>query len=715
MPTDTIFRRAVVLTVCAVLVLKAVPARAEGSWPDLSAPAKAVGGGEHDAAVVVGVEDYFAVPGVPGAKSNAGQWFDYLTVTRGVPPQNVKLLTNADATREEILGAAGKAAGQAGPDGTLWFVFVGHGAPAVDGKDGLLVGVDAQQKAESLQARSVRRGELLKALAASPAGSIRVVLDACFSGRGQDGTTIAPGLQPLLTVSAAGALDPRMAVLTAAKGNQFAGALPGASRPAFSYLVLGGLRGWAAGADGKVTAGSLLSYAKNALAATLHGRDQTPDLIGPESALVAASAGEKGPNLAKLAKATSGGGALQFNVGALPAVGGRGARLPGELAAASGIDFGAVDVEALGKYDGAVKFDKGGSTPESKAAMWKELAEKYPGFKPTADERAKEWERYAAELAATAAAKEKRAELMAKDWAKLSKLLSYSVVGAADKQKAALTFVTAYGKTSEANPYLTELKPYLPAGTLKAAPVAARGEVKVTKDIQWVTIPGGSFEMGTNGESKSEGPAHRVSVKTFQLAKTEVTNGQYKACVKAGACAAPIDYATHAVKYVGGDDHPVVNVDWVQSKKFSVWAGGRLPTEAEWEYAARSGGKKRKYPWGDAEPTCDLAVIQGCGDGTEPVCSKPAGNTQQGLCDMAGNVWEWVQDKYQDTYQGAPIDGSAWISEKRRFVNGQLWECRVIRGCGLDCPGESTRSTWRSDHPLDNLWSEAGFRPARSF
>ena len=157
----------------ALSALGASSSRAQESWPDLSKPARSIGGGEHDSAVVVGVESYFAVPGVPGAKSNAVEWYDYLTATRGVPFQNVKLLTNSDATRERILGAARGAASSAGKGGTVWFVFIGHGAPSADGKDGLLVGVDAQQEAESLQERSVRRGELLTTLAASPAGSIR--------------------------------------------------------------------------------------------------------------------------------------------------------------------------------------------------------------------------------------------------------------------------------------------------------------------------------------------------------------------------------------------------------------------------------------------------------------------------------------------------------------------------------------------------------------
>ena len=678
--------------ICAISIWPALGQAAD--WPDLSSPPSPLGGGEHDAAVVVGVESYFAVPGVPGAKSNAKQWYEYLTETRGVPAQNARFLANEDATREEILDASRKMAGRAGPQGTLWFVFVGHGAPSPDGKDGLLIGVDAQQKAESLEARGLRRQELLKALAQSKAGTIVTVLDACFSGRGQDGAAIVSNLQPLMTVAAAGVADPRMVVLTAAKGNQFAGALPGASRPAFSYLVLGGLRGWAVeGKQAVVTAGDLLRYATNALEATLRGRSQTPDLMGKEDAVVGVSAGEKGPSLAKLAAGTAGGGAVEFHVSALPAVpkanmpslsvvgGLPRVELPGAMENAGGIDFGSVDVDALGKYDDAVRFekgdaapeakaskwrelggevktyadvaakratewdeyaaqaafnavlenDKGEAAPEAKAAKWRELAGRYPRFSQTAGQRVREWERYAEELAAAAAAREKRDELMDKDWAKLGKLLSYSVVSGADKRKFALTFVQAYGKTSDDNPYVAELAPFLPPGTVSVAP-GHRNRARANAGkagIQWVRIPGGSFSMGSgNGD---EGPVHSVTIKSFNMAKTLVTNKQYQACVQAGACTSPEDEGAS----FKGDDQPVVGVDWNQAKTFSEWVGGRLPTEAEWEYAARSAGKDWKYPWGDATATCETAVISGCtSNATAPVCSKPAGNTKQGLCDI---------------------------------------------------------------------------------
>lgn len=675
-------------------------ARAQDLWPEMSSPAPAIGGGENDAAVVVGVQGYAFVGEVPGAEANAKAWHRHLTETLGVAPENVKLLTGVDGTREEILSAARKAASRAGPKGTLWFVFVGHGAPSADGKDGLLVGVDAQQKAESLESRSLRRQELLQVLGKSRASAIRVVLDACFSGRKPDGSSLAPGLQPLLTVLSPGAADPRMIVLTAAKGDQFAGPLPGAGRPAFSYLVLGGLRGWAGENDGRVTAGSLLRYATRALEATLRGRNQTPDLMGQEDATVSASAGEKGPNLARLAQATAGGGAREemFKVSNLPVV--PRAQAPAAMTDMGlGADFRDLDVDALDRYDQATRFDEGEGSAEEKARTWRDLADSAPKFAEKANARAAQWDRYAQELAETEEAGRKRAEARDKDWGKLGRLLAMKVVPAPDKTRWAAAFVAAYGKTSEDNPYVAELAAYLPAGTVKVTPGAKAVAPRVVRGaagISWVTIPGGSFMMGSE-ESANEKPRHSVTVKTFQLAKTEATNKQYRACVEAGACSALDSYS-------GGDDHPVVGVDWEQSKKFSEWAGGRLPTEAEWEYAARSGGKEQRYPWGNQDATCERAAISGCGMAAS-VCSKTAGNTKQGLCDMAGNVREWTQDWYHAYDAGAPTDGSAW--EIPAAVG------RVLRDGAWAADAATSRSAYRLNMMPSFRNIDTGFRPAR--
>ncbi len=202
--------------------------------------------------------------------------------------------------------------------------------------------------------------------------------------------------------------------------------------------------------------------------------------------------------------------------------------------------------------------------------------------------------------------------------------------------------------------------------------------------VCWVSIPGGSFMMGSNSGDADEVPVHQVDVPAFEMTETEVTVSQYHACVDDGACSDP-DTGTYCNWGVDGrDDHSVNCIDWQQAVDFCGSVGGRLPSEAEWEYAARGGGQDIIYPWGNESPSCTYAVMndaaaggRGCGeDRTWAVCSKTAGNTAQGLCDMAGNVWEWVQDWYHSDYNGAPADGSAWESPfgfYRRVLRGGSW------------------------------------------
>ena len=228
--------------------------------------------------------------------------------------------------------------------------------------------------------------------------------------------------------------------------------------------------------------------------------------------------------------------------------------------------------------------------------------------------------------------------------------------------------------------------------------------------IDWVKIPGGTFQMGST-ESSDEQPVHRVRVKAFELARTEVTVAQYRACVEAGACTTP--------KTGGGcnwgksdrADHPVNCVDWSQARAFSRWAGGRLPTEAEWEYAARSGGRDQRYPWGNEKASCRRAIMNdgglGCGKKqTWPVCSKASGNSAHGLCDLAGNVWEWVEDWYHGDYKGAPSDASAWTSP--------AGSSRVVRGGGWRYDASNCRAALRDRLGPGYRYDYLGFRPARS-
>jgi formylglycine-generating enzyme required for sulfatase activity len=221
--------------------------------------------------------------------------------------------------------------------------------------------------------------------------------------------------------------------------------------------------------------------------------------------------------------------------------------------------------------------------------------------------------------------------------------------------------------------------------------------------IEWVTIPGGSFTMGAEDMGPDAQPPHQVTVPTFRMAKTLVTNKQYQACVAAGACKALGDCG----EKFRGDEQPAVCMDWDQAEAFSHWAGGRLPSEAEWEYAARGAGRERRFPWGDEAADCEKALILGCNDGaTAPVCWRPQGNTEQGLCDMAGNAWEWVEDRYHGSYEGAPTDGEAWDIPAAAF--------RVVRGGSWFSDGEHARSARRGSRPWAYQNCHVGFRPAMS-
>ena len=175
-----------------------------------------------------------------------------------------------------------------------------------------------------------------------------------------------------------------------------------------------------------------------------------------------------------------------------------------------------------------------------------------------------------------------------------------------------------------------------------------------------VSLSGGTFAMGSN-DDPSEKPIHRVTIKPFAISKFPITNREWKECVAAKAC----DYVP-----VGNDDAPVANVSWNDAHQFIEWLSKvtlkeyRLPSEAEWEYAAR-GGTQTKYWWGD-QLRSDLSNCKGCAtayDSTQPLKVGSFRPNPFGLHDMGGNVDQWVEDCWHKDYQGAPIDGSAWIEK----------------------------------------------------
>lgn len=227
--------------------------------------------------------------------------------------------------------------------------------------------------------------------------------------------------------------------------------------------------------------------------------------------------------------------------------------------------------------------------------------------------------------------------------------------------------------------------------------------------MQWVRLEGGDFLMGSWTGDSSERPARLVSVATFSLLQSEVTSAQYARCVDDGSCPEPYGWSLDCYWDTEGyEHHPVNCVSWTMARSFCRWAGGRLPTEAEWEYAARSRGARAQYPWGDQSPSCDRAVMNdsgpGCGKGLPwAVCSRTEGHTEQQVCDMAGNVFEWVED----TTSGFSRTGVQSTPQDRG-------RDRVVRGGSFQDTGRTLRARARGvsyPEPYGNVF--LGFRCAR--
>ena len=210
----------------------------------------------------------------------------------------------------------------------------------------------------------------------------------------------------------------------------------------------------------------------------------------------------------------------------------------------------------------------------------------------------------------------------------------------------------------------------------------AGGGAGQERDLPWVTVPGGTFLMGCVPDDAacldSERPRHEVTLSTFDLAATEVTVGQYAAFVAASGRARPA-----VPDYAQAPDHPAVHLTWGDAAAFCDWAGGRLPTEAEWEYAARAGHDARLYWWGD-EPTRDYAnfgAMECCSGAvggadawlnTAPVGSFPPNDF--GLHDMIGNVWEWVDGWITLRHPDGPlVDPRPAAAGYLRVMRGGSW------------------------------------------
>jgi formylglycine-generating enzyme required for sulfatase activity len=231
-------------------------------------------------------------------------------------------------------------------------------------------------------------------------------------------------------------------------------------------------------------------------------------------------------------------------------------------------------------------------------------------------------------------------------------------------------------------------------------------------DSSPVRVDKGTFLMGSDSGADDESPPHTVFVSAVAVDRHEVTNRQYRLCVKSGVCKPPSLLSSNRRKAYYDNplfaDYPVIFVDWSAANTYCRFVGGRLPTEAEWEKTARGDdGLPREFPWGDGAPTCALANMGGkggCVGDTDRVGRRIEGASPYGALDMAGNVWEWVSDWY----------GAAYYDESPTTnpVGPEEGSLKVMRGGCWQSGGDSLRVTCRKA-ALPSTWApNVGFRCA---
>jgi len=221
-------------------------------------------------------------------------------------------------------------------------------------------------------------------------------------------------------------------------------------------------------------------------------------------------------------------------------------------------------------------------------------------------------------------------------------------------------------------------------------------------EIDWVEVPAGEFMMGSDPEvdpdaDPDEAPPYPVYVDAYHISRYEITNAQYARCVRATVCEEPGDLTYYSDPNYA--NHPVVYVSWFNAQAFCKWMGGRLPTEAEWEYAAR-GPEGHIYPWGDDPPTCERAQFKECAGDLAPVGTRPDGASWCGTEDMAGNVWEWTADWY----------GPYPYEHQENPTGQETGEFKVERGGSFDFDPGHLRAADRVNDPPGLGYFNIGFR-----
>lgn len=251
--------------------------------------------------------------------------------------------------------------------------------------------------------------------------------------------------------------------------------------------------------------------------------------------------------------------------------------------------------------------------------------------------------------------------------------------------------------------------PSTPTAEPTATPLPLPAQITDDSGSLMALIPAGSFKMGSKSGEADESPAHNVTLPDYYFDVFEVTNEQYAACVNDDACKPPTNTgsATQNQYYSGGPytHYPVIYVSWEMAQNYCEWRGARLPTEAEWEKAARGDGDSL-YPWGD-NISCSLANYRSCGvNDTGPVDYFASGLSPYGIYGLAGNVMEWVADWYDAAYYASSLGDNPSGPASGQF--------RVVRGGAFSSDASFLRVTDRDRKAPTTIFAYVGFRCARN-
>jgi formylglycine-generating enzyme required for sulfatase activity len=691
-----------VRTAAAALIAAtlAAPSLARADAPSIDAPPVTGAAAAADAAVVISNEKYMEFSPVSYAGRDGDAFEAWLKRTRGVPKVNVLRLR--DVTRRAMLDAITRAAGQTRAGGTLWVYYAGHGLgyqragrPAAEQ---VLVGYNAVSKAEELTDAVLAVSEIEAAVASSPAERVVLVLDACFNNAGRDGQSLVDGRWAVPV--ARPKPSARLTVWSATDANQTAVPYAPAQHGAFTYFAVGALSGWADGVDGardgQVTLDEASAYVGRALGAVgILG--QTPQVSAPAGWLaakgsLAAEPREDFPSVGTASSSSSSASTASAPLVASPGQTGSnfgfGSGMSAELKSQMCDD----DAKSKAEAQQTARLEAEAAKVKSQAtAAWRQLV-------PDLDACLGRDERKACIAAAEQfLAASRSATVTVGDGREVVK----TACGERSRVVAGRSAPVSIAEVGQAEQKLAALK--VPKG-------AGGGDwTSPTLGVmKWV--PAGSFDMGSPASEagrNADEVQHRVTLtKGFWMMDHEVTQGEYQAVI--GENPATRNAAFEGVSLVDAS-YPVHSVDWNEAVAYAnavssrdgltacYGSGGavqrgctgyRLPTEAEWEWAARGGGSTVYAGTSEVGGVCGYANVAdasakrkwsgwstfGCDDGVVGLSAvkryRPNG---YGLYDMTGNVWEWTQDWY-GAYGGAATDPTGAASGSIRVFRGGCWD-----------------------------------------